>query len=148
MAHRINRVRNLVIANTDVGGEVPDADVATSNFPNGEKWPVPGVLIQEIGSPRDSQIDTQDLFFQVRCYGVSSTVAEALFQTVRTALTAFKEFGVRSPDDHTAHKAVLSPFGIYWISEEVGAQEVPEPNSGRRGTIVIMGTFRAEFKAT
>lgn len=148
MTNRINRIRNLVIANADVGNLVPDADVATSNFPNGEKWPVPSVLIQELGSPRDSHVDTQDLFFQVRCYGVSSTVAETLFQAVRTALTAFPEFGVRSPDDHTAQKAVLSPFGIYWISEEVGAQEVPEPNSGRRATIVIMGTFRAEFKAT
>lgn len=148
MVQRLTRILNLLEATAAVTELVPTESISASHFLKATRWPVPSILIQSFTSPRDVQTAQQDLVFGIRCYGVRSTLAEQIYQVARTALTAYPEFGVRSPDDETAHKAVLDTYGIRWIEEEVGAQEVPEPNSGQNATPVIIGTFSANYKAT
>lgn len=149
MAPRTDRIRTLLRADTSVTPAlVPSADIVKDYFGRGDSWEVPGVLIGPVSNPLDVQTNQQDLMFRILVFGKTGTLADALYQAVRTALTAQPEYGVRSPDDETAHKAVLVAVGIRWITEEVGGQSLTEPQSGRRGDEVVAGTFRAIFTAT
>lgn len=156
MADRVNRVLNLLIADTNVTAIVPVISMDTNHFRSLKQrkvtqpdafgtWPVPGVLISTDGSPRDAQTHHQDLVFSTRCLDDTDVKAETLHQAVRLSLTGKSEFGTLLPVDFATQQALWRAQGITFIEEEVGGQSIPEPNSGQRGTEMVLATYKAVF---
>lgn len=155
MASRIERVRNLLTANSTVTTAVVATSIMANYFPDGnEGWPQPGVILSTDGSPEDEQTQQQDLIFGVRCYGGPPSAdsdptdieAETLYQIIRTALTGKPEFGALESD--TAQRALWLTQGIVRLMEEVGGQRFPEPQGTPRGAEAVLASFKAIFSDT
>lgn len=155
MAHGITRVRNLVVANAPVLVIVAATAIKTSHFEtkkfraSPEKaWPVPGVLIQQTGSPVDPQLHTGDVSFSTQCYGETDVLAMTLHFAVRLALTGKSEFGTLTAENEAAQGVLWRAQGLIRITEEVGGQPLTEPESGHRGREFVLAQYRAILQSS
>jgi hypothetical protein len=145
MAQKINRIRNLLVANATVLAAVPEDDLHSNHFPKDNQWPIPGVLLQNLTSPIDVETWTQDLIFSTMCYGLSDVLAESLHQIIRTALTGLPEFAIPNASDEATQRPLWIAQGILRVNIETGGQRLVEPNADKRGGEYVLAQYRAEF---
>lgn len=131
--------RLVVILRANSGvSDIVAANVFGARFPQAPI--LPSVLVQRQGGPAGGgESPMRKATLVTKCFAKTSTLAAALHEAVRTAL-------VGTPDTNLDHQTTIMAAGVESITEEVGPQDIIDPDGPDKGTPYTLGFWNAMFK--